>query len=518
MRDVKILLTETKVGVSTMRKTTIVCLAVLLPLILLASGCGNKFFDPTQIGRFRPIPTVNTILDTLGVAEESPSPYETAEDPRPADVVSQETDYVLGPGDVVRITIFELRQEGIPFVNDFTVTETGKIPSIPEIGMIHVSGLTEAQLEDEIRRSLSPGYLKDPSVIVSLLFSQRRVFSIYGDGVRLPSRYAIPRYDFRLTDALSQAGGIGQFNISYIYVTRKVTGDEALEAGGEIQIDTDELETVEPRQLTPEEEMLEIIKPSALNHNDKKMLTLSEMAAESMLQDDLELTDLTGQNDEIIQAQAGGADVQWVYRDGKWEPIAIGDEQEIDEASPDEGLGEQLPEEFGWGEIGTGGVQTRVIKIPAEFLGSDPRYNIIIKPGDTIKVPVDIVGEFYVLGNANNQGIINLTGREMTLMMAVSAAGGLGPLAWPDRVEVRRRIARNKEEIVLVNLTKISDGTQPDFFIKPNDVINIGSHPTARWRAILRNAFRATYGFGFIYDRNFADRDVFTRRPIPRWF
>ena len=60
---------------SNMRKSTIVCLAVFLPLIMLVNGCGNKFFDPTQIGRFRPIPAVNTILDTLGVAEEAPSPY-----------------------------------------------------------------------------------------------------------------------------------------------------------------------------------------------------------------------------------------------------------------------------------------------------------------------------------------------------------------------------------------------------------------------------------------------------------
>jgi hypothetical protein len=36
-------------------------------------GCGNKFWDPTQIGRFRPTPAVNVILDSLGVAEETPS-------------------------------------------------------------------------------------------------------------------------------------------------------------------------------------------------------------------------------------------------------------------------------------------------------------------------------------------------------------------------------------------------------------------------------------------------------------
>jgi hypothetical protein len=31
----------------------------------------------------------------------------------------------------------------------------------------------------------------------------------------------------------------------------------------------------------------------------------------------------------------------------------------------------------------------------------------------------------------------------------------------------------------------------------------------------LRNAFRATYGFGFVYDRNFADIDYGTGFP---WF
>jgi hypothetical protein len=106
----------------------------------------------------------------------------------------------------------------------------------------------------------------------------------------------------------------------------------------------------------------------------------------------------------------------------------------------------------------------------------------------------------------------------MTLKMAVAAAGGLGPLAWPKRCEVTRRIGKNKEETVLVDLDKIAQGEEPDFFIKPNDLINVGTHATARWRAVLRNSFRATYGFGFIYDRNFADRDYGTSRPIPDIF
>jgi protein involved in polysaccharide export with SLBB domain len=122
------------------------------------------------------------------------------------------------------------------------------------------------------------------------------------------------------------------------------------------------------------------------------------------------------------------------------------------------------------------------------------------------------------MGNVNRVGYFNMTGRRMTLKQAIAAAGGLGPLAWPKRVEIVRRIGREKEEIAMVDFDKIASGEQPDIFIKPNDLINVGTHPTSRWRAILRNAFRGTYGFGFVYDRNFADRDFGTHRPLPGWF
>jgi hypothetical protein len=164
-----------------------------------------------------------------------------------------------------------------------------------------------------------------------------------------------------------------------------------------------------------------------------------------------------------------------------------------------------------------------LIKIPADkLLAGDPRYNIVIKPGDSIFVPVDIIGEFYITGNVNRIGPVPLTGRPMNLKQAIAAAGGLGPLAWPKRCEIARRIGTGEEEIVMVDLDKIYSGEQPDFFIKPNDLINVGTHATSRWRAVLRNAFRATYGFGFVYDRNFADIDFIGTPPVTRqildWF
>jgi polysaccharide export outer membrane protein len=146
-----------------------------------------------------------------------------------------------------------------------------------------------------------------------------------------------------------------------------------------------------------------------------------------------------------------------------------------------------------------------LIKIPADrVVAGDPRYNIVIRPGDTIYVPVDVAGVFYITGQVNGTGPVRLAG-PTTLKQAITMAGGLGALAYPKKCEVVRRIGENREEVVMVDLEKIGKGEQPDFYVKPHDLINVGTHFTSRWRAVLRNAFRAAYGFGFVYDRNFAD-------------
>lgn len=579
------------------------------------AGCDNRLLDPAQVGRFRPTPTVNLILDSLGVAEEAPVAWEKAEEPRPEDIVASQSDYVLRAGDLLRISIFELLQEGASMVNDYVVSESGKI-SIPEVGVIRAGGLTETQLEEEIRQILSPGILKEPSVMVTLLNSQQRTFSILGDGVAQPNRYVIPRYDFRLTDALATARGPMQFNVSYIYVSRREEASSAAAPGMDTPMPPmQELELIEPQSSRSEpspgaggaddanfgnrapqreipepteraepfeleREMLDLIAPRARSDwpaseklvaaaptktvNDdisatvlprgfrllasERRLRAQRPGPQDVVQSPIVLADDNRSADtpQRPDTTRGGERVEWVFRNGKWVaiPVETGPAASQDAAKPgtgeeiewvlrdgqwvpvakgepaparppvDVGPGgptlpledEKLPGELEWEEA----IQTRLLRIPADkLLAGDPRYNIVIKPGDTIHVPVDVIGEFCIMGNVNRSGYINITGRPMTLKMAIAAAGGLGPLAWPKYCEVVRRIGKKKEEIVMVDLDKIARGEEPDFFIKPNDLINVGTHPTSRWRAILRNAFRATYGFGFVYDRNFAYTDNF---------
>jgi len=526
---------------------TVLCIAVTLFIV----GCGDKFFDPTQVGRFRPKPAVNVILDSLGVAPETPSAWAGAEEPKPIDIMEPQTDYVLSAGDIVRVSIFELLQEGSLFISDYVITESGKI-SIPEVGVIQAEGLTETQLEEEIRDILEPTILKNPSVSVRLVRSDHWTFSILGNGLVAPGRYFLPRYRFTLADALATAGGISEFNVSHIYVTRKVTGKESEIGPIRPELEKKEIKKEEKAEKggeelkVPDEQMLELIKPHASSLEGGKLVVASaEMAGYSELTaaavpEGLEPPETKTKADQLLEnirpqnlpsadeapvskklPQQQGGRVEWIFQDGKWVPVQIGGQKPV-EAEKARGPVDQIgpvrqepAPEVQWEQIGTGGVQTRVIDIPVEkFQSGDPRYNIVIWPGDIIYVPVDIVGEFFITGNVNRQGAIPLTGRPMTLKMAIAAAGGLGPLAWPKRCEVIRRLGTDREEIVMVDLDKIFSGEQPDFFIKVNDLINVGTHPTSRWRAVLRNAFRATYGFGFVYDRNFADRDFGTSKPF----
>jgi hypothetical protein len=89
----------------------------------------------------------------------------------------------------------------------------------------------------------------------------------------------------------------------------------------------------------------------------------------------------------------------------------------------------------------------------------------------------------------------------------------LDQLAIPDRTDLVRRLAPDRQVFVRVNLSKIFDGTAPDIYLKPDDKILVGTNAFAPFLASLRQAFRFTYGAGFIYDRNFAyDRNGIVAR------
>jgi protein involved in polysaccharide export with SLBB domain len=153
----------------------------------------------------------------------------------------------------------------------------------------------------------------------------------------------------------------------------------------------------------------------------------------------------------------------------------------------------------------------RVLRIPIDKLKEgDPRYNIVIRSGDIINVPNIEPGEFYLLGHVSRPGVYSLTGRRVTMKQAIAAAGGLDAVAIPRRCDLIRRIG-GIEVTVQVDLQRIFDGEQPDMFLKADDLVNVGTDAIAPFLAVTRNAYRASYGWGFVYDRNLYNQPVITQ-------
>jgi hypothetical protein len=157
----------------------------------------------------------------------------------------------------------------------------------------------------------------------------------------------------------------------------------------------------------------------------------------------------------------------------------------------------------------------RVIEIDYQSLISgDSRLNIIIRPNDLIYVQPSDFGFVYVDGEIVRAGVYTLPGTgHLTASRLVAAAGGLNAIAIPERCDLIRRVGTNREATVRFNLAAIRRRTEPDFELKPDDHIIVGTNFWATPLAVIRNGFRVTYGWGFLLDRNFGN-DVFGPPPV----
>lgn len=113
------------------------------------------------------------------------------------------TDYVLGAGDVVRITVFQSPELTL----ETRIPESGTI-NYPLLGSVTLGGLTINQAEKRLAEGLLNGkFVKKPQV--SILVTQLRgsQASVLGHAVR-PGRYTLESTNTRLSDLMALAGGV----------------------------------------------------------------------------------------------------------------------------------------------------------------------------------------------------------------------------------------------------------------------------------------------------------------------
>jgi polysaccharide biosynthesis/export protein len=112
-------------------------------------------------------------------------------------------EYRLGPGDVVRVTVYQ----NPDLTLEARIGETGVV-SYPLLGSVRLGGSTVTQAEKTIADGLRSGnFVRQPQVSILVVQVRGNQASVLGQ-VNRPGRYPIETADMRLSDILAVAGGI----------------------------------------------------------------------------------------------------------------------------------------------------------------------------------------------------------------------------------------------------------------------------------------------------------------------
>lgn len=126
--------------------------------------------------------------------------------------VADDAAYKLGPGDKVRVTIYNEQD----LSGDFDISGQGDI-ALPLIGQVHVADRAIAEAEDLIAQKYGKDYLVNPKVNVEVL--NYRPFFILGE-VKNPGSFPFA-HGMTVINAVALAGGYtNRANRDRIYIKR----------------------------------------------------------------------------------------------------------------------------------------------------------------------------------------------------------------------------------------------------------------------------------------------------------
>jgi len=144
-----------------------------------------------------------SIVITAGVFAED-KPVEAVSKPLGDTTVTQ---YIVGIGDILDISVLQPDKLDA----EVTVAPDGSI-NFPYVGMVPAKGFNLSQIQDNIQKKLSDGYMKYPIVSVSLKQSLSKKFFVYGEVIK-PGTYYCDESTTVLR-AISLAGGFTKFGSS----------------------------------------------------------------------------------------------------------------------------------------------------------------------------------------------------------------------------------------------------------------------------------------------------------------
>lgn len=455
--------------------------------LAVLTGCTadlDTYLDQSKPIRAEATPTTVPILDRIAAIEGPADKYVEHDSIRPDDLRPEASEYRIGPGDSVEVRIWDIIVPGQIEIYPLLVDTRGYV-TIPQLGELNVNGLTSDQARETIANATSV-FVNDPLVQVTIAQSRNQTFTIFG-AVVSAGTYYVPTADYRLLEAITTAGGIAE-TAPYLYVIRQIPLDQQPTNSGATNAPAG-------NNQPNGEEFINLLDDLTGDEGGSPAIVSSTTTTNWQPENQPAIDLIEGNSVPAANQNAAEANSAWIFVNGEW----VRTTRAASDNSAD--TADAL-------------VTQRVIKVDTKpLLSGDARYNIVVRPGDVIRIPPAEQGFVYLEGEVGRPGSYNLPAiGPYTLRRAIASASGLSAIGVPERCDLTRMVGENRQATIMLNYRAIVEGTQPDVILKPNDIITMGTTFWAYPLAVVRNGFRATYGFGFLLDRNFGN-DVFGAPP-----
>ena len=320
-------------------------------------------------------------------------------------------DYVIGPGDLLGIYVFDVDE----LSRDVRVSQTGTI-GIPLIPVrIHVTGLTEMQVEQKIAELLEAnGLVTHADVSVSVKEHKSKPITVVG-AVAHPMVYEADR-PVTLLEVLAEAGGISSDAGDTIIVSRP-SQDTLADSG-------------EPPEIGPEQPLPADAAAARASSTAQNASTPENVAAP--------------QNATKDAAPAGS-------------PAASGGAT----ASANSAASAEPPPLS----------NTITVNLSDAMETGDMKNNIALQAGDVVTVPH--AGVVYVLGAVSKAGgyVLSNDRTQLTTLKILSLAGGLTRTAKSDKAVIVRKDNMGQQHEVPIDLKKVLNRQSEDVQLQPSDIL-----------------------------------------------
>ena len=183
-----------------------------LLITFICVGCARKQLQPTvTIEEFQQTSNPSFPSDTEDKKYLPQGEYTSA---RSIPLVSDLSDYIIGSGDLVTITVFESEE-----LNTETRVSSSGYVSMPLLGRVHIEELTAGEAEKKIEEALVKDYMHVAHVSLFIKERMNQLITLVG-AVRQPGTFETKSRK-RILEVMALAGGLSQTAGDTAYVTRK---------------------------------------------------------------------------------------------------------------------------------------------------------------------------------------------------------------------------------------------------------------------------------------------------------